>query len=123
MATTVVATGRPRSGWVQEAIAAPFFKVYALALLLVLIAEFTGTVRWTPVAKITILLVPFFHTIYWAVAFAPQLLGKRVPVYTDNFLDFDVGDAVPTGSYDRESGEWEPEENGRVISNITFKQI
>ncbi len=82
MATTVAATGRPKSGWVQEALAAPFFKVYALALLLVLIAEFTGTVRWTPVAKITILLVPFFHTIYWAAAFAPQALGRRIPVYT-----------------------------------------
>lgn len=82
MATTVAATGKPKSGGIAEVFAAPFFKIYALALLLVLIAEFTGTVRWTPVAKITILLVPFFHTIYWAVAFAPQALGKWVKVYS-----------------------------------------
>ncbi len=76
MATTVAATGRPKTGAFAEYFAAPFFKIYAIAIVLTLIAEFTGTVRWTPVAKITILLVPFFHTIYWAVAFAPQALGK-----------------------------------------------
>lgn len=57
-------------------------KVYLIALVLVIAAEFIGTVRWTPVTNITILLVPFFHTIYLAVAFAPQLLGRWVKVYS-----------------------------------------
>lgn len=61
---------------------AQLLKMYAIALVLVLIAERIGTVRWTPIAKITILLVPFFHTIYFAVAFAPQLLGRWIKLYS-----------------------------------------
>lgn len=67
---------------VAELFAPPLPKVYVIALVLVIIAEFIGTVRWTPVAGITILLVPFFHTIYLAVAFAPQLLGRWIKLYT-----------------------------------------
>lgn len=82
MASSTTASSEQKSGRFAEYMASPFLKVYLLALALVLIAEFTGTVRWTPVAKITILLVPFFHTIYWAVAFAPQALGKWIKLYT-----------------------------------------
>ena len=46
-------------------------KVYAVALVLVVLAELIGFVRWTPIEKITILLVPFVHTIWLAVLFAP----------------------------------------------------
>ncbi|MGC8836961.1 MAG: DUF3100 domain-containing protein [Anaerolineae bacterium] len=67
---------------IAELFAPPLIKMYLIALVLVIIAEFIGTVRWTPVAKITILLVPFFHTIYLAVAFAPQLLGRWVKLYS-----------------------------------------
>ncbi len=78
----MTAKTQSKSGWLAEFTAAPFVKMYLIALVLVLIAEFTGTVRWTPIAKVTILLVPFFHTIYWAVAFAPQALGRWVKLYS-----------------------------------------
>jgi len=57
-------------------------KVYMVALVLVILAEWIGFVRWTPIQKITILLVPFVHTIWLAVAFAPQAAGRWVKVYT-----------------------------------------
>jgi len=57
-------------------------KVYVVALVLVVLAELIGFVRWTPIEKITILLVPFVHTIWLAVIFAPQAAGRWVKVYT-----------------------------------------
>jgi Protein of unknown function (DUF3100) len=57
-------------------------KVYIIALVLVILAELIGFVRWTPIEKITILLVPFVHTIWLAVLFAPQVGGRWVKVYT-----------------------------------------
>jgi hypothetical protein len=57
-------------------------KVYAVALVLVILAELIGFVRWTPIDKLTILLVPFVHTIWLAVLFAPQAAGRWVKVYT-----------------------------------------
>jgi len=57
-------------------------KVYVVALVLVILAEWIGFVRWTPIQKITILLVPFVHTIWMAVVFAPQAAGRWVKVYT-----------------------------------------
>jgi hypothetical protein len=57
-------------------------KVYIVALVLVVLAELIGFVRWTPIEKITILLVPFVHTIWLAVLFAPQAAGRWVKVYT-----------------------------------------
>jgi hypothetical protein len=56
-------------------------KVYGVALILVILAELIGFVRWTPVEKITILLVPFVHTIWLAVLFAPQAAGRWVKCY------------------------------------------
>lgn len=67
---------------ISEYIAKPFFKVYLLATLLLVIAELTGVVRWTIAPRITIIFVAFFHTIYWAVAFAPQLLGRWIKIYS-----------------------------------------
>ena len=38
-----------------------------------------------------------------------------VPFYVENFLNFPVGMAVPTGYYDRERGVWIASDNGRVV--------
>ncbi len=57
-------------------------RVYIVALILVILSELIGFVRWTPIEKITILLVPFVHTIWLAVIFAPQAAGRWVKVYT-----------------------------------------
>ena len=54
----------------------------SIALVLVILAELIGFARWTPIEKITILLVPFVHTIWLAVLFAPQAAGRWVKVYT-----------------------------------------
>ncbi|MCI5196623.1 MAG: hypothetical protein D3919_10430, partial [Candidatus Electrothrix sp. AW5] len=40
---------------------------------------------------------------------------KPVILWVDNFLGFDVGDAVPVGYYDRDRGVWVPSENGIVV--------
>ena len=40
---------------------------------------------------------------------------KPVTVWVDNFLGFDVGEAVPVGYYDRDRGVWVPSENGVVV--------
>ncbi|MCI5193972.1 MAG: hypothetical protein D3915_12750 [Candidatus Electrothrix sp. AU1_5] len=40
---------------------------------------------------------------------------KPVTVWVDNFLGFDVGEAVPVGYYDRDRGVWVPSENGIVV--------
>jgi RHS repeat-associated protein len=38
-----------------------------------------------------------------------------VTTYVDNFLGFEVGEAVPVGYYDRDRAEWLPAENGVVV--------
>jgi len=63
-------------------ISTQMIRVYIVALILVILAELIGFVRWTPIEKITILLVPFVHTIWLAVIFAPQAAGRWVKVYT-----------------------------------------
>ena len=35
--------------------------------------------------------------------------------YVQNFIGAPVGSDVPTGSYDREAGEWRPDRDGRVV--------
>ncbi|MCP4693100.1 MAG: hypothetical protein GY859_33970 [Desulfobacterales bacterium] len=40
---------------------------------------------------------------------------KPVIVWVDNFLGFDVGQAAPSGYYDRDKAVWTPSENGRVV--------
>ena len=63
-------------------VSAQLVRVYVIALVLVMLAELIGFVRWTPIEKITILLVPFVHTIWLAVLVAPQAAGRWVKVYT-----------------------------------------
>ncbi|GBC62894.1 hypothetical protein DENIS_3878 [Desulfonema ishimotonii] len=40
---------------------------------------------------------------------------KPVTVWVDNFLGFEVGTAVPVGTYNRDRGVWEPLDNGIVV--------
>ena len=40
--------------------------------------------------------------------------------YVENFLNFPVGSAVPTGFYDRVHGMWIPSPNGRVIKILSI---
>ena len=40
---------------------------------------------------------------------------KPVITWVDNFLGFDVGMAVPVGTYDRDRGVWVPEKNAVVV--------
>lgn len=44
------------------------------------------------------------------------LFDRPVPFYTDNFLKFPVGTAVPVGYYDQDTGVWVPSEDGKVIA-------
>jgi hypothetical protein len=41
---------------------------------------------------------------------------KPIITWLDNFLGFDVGEAVPVGYYDRDRGVWVPEDNGIVVA-------
>ncbi|WNG19043.1 kelch repeat-containing protein [Cystobacter fuscus] len=41
--------------------------------------------------------------------------SKPVYLYVDNFLGFPVGEAVPSGWYDRQAGVWRPSADGRVL--------
>ncbi|MFP2958419.1 RHS repeat-associated core domain-containing protein [Myxococcus sp. 1LA] len=44
--------------------------------------------------------------------------SQPVAFYVDNFLGFPVGDAVPVGAYNRFSGRWVAENNGRIIAIV-----
>src|SRR5688572_6933196 len=46
--------------------------------------------------------------------------NQALPVYVENFLDFPVGTAVPTGYYDRQKGYWIASTNGRVIKVLSI---
>lgn len=41
--------------------------------------------------------------------------SQPIPTYVDNFLNFPVGEIVPSGWYDKEKSAWIPSENGRII--------
>jgi RHS repeat-associated protein len=41
--------------------------------------------------------------------------NKPVIMWIDNFLEFDVGEIVPVGYYDRDRGVWVPSDNGVVV--------
>ena len=41
--------------------------------------------------------------------------SRPVYLYVDNFLDFPVGEAVPSGWYDRQAGVWRPSDDGRIL--------
>ena len=45
---------------------------------------------------------------------------QPVASYTENFLGFPVGEIVPVGSFDRASGRWIPEPNGRVVQILSI---
>jgi hypothetical protein len=45
--------------------------------------------------------------------------SRPVVNYTENFLDFPVGDAVPTGYYDRQRATWVGAPNGRVVEILS----
>ena len=72
---------QPAPGDSSRLVSSQMVKVYVIALALVILAEWIGLVRWTPIQKLTILLVPFVHTIWLSVIFAPQVLGRWVKVY------------------------------------------
>ncbi len=46
--------------------------------------------------------------------------SQPVPFYVENFLGFPVGEAVPTGYYDRQQSQWRASENGRVIAVLSI---
>jgi len=45
--------------------------------------------------------------------------NQPLPFYVENFIGFPVGSIVPTGSYDRTTGEWIAAPNGRVIKVLS----
>lgn len=47
--------------------------------------------------------------------------SQPVPFYVDNFLDFPIGEAVPTGYYDREQAIWIPSDNGRIVEILDIE--
>jgi hypothetical protein len=55
------------------------WKNYLIAVALTLVAEWIGLIKWQ-VGIVTILLVPFFHTIYLGVALGPKFLGRVLPL-------------------------------------------
>jgi len=65
--------------------------------------------------------VAYTYAVEYSVDAAVAANAKRVtfnkPVisFTENFLNFPVGGAVPVGYYDREKGAWVPSDNGKVI--------
>ena len=38
-----------------------------------------------------------------------------LPFYVENFLNFPTGEVVPVGYYNRETSQWVPSENGRIV--------
>jgi hypothetical protein len=54
-----------------------------------------------------------------AAGAADVRFDKALPVYVENFLDFPVGGAVPSGYYDLKKGEWVASANGRVIKLLS----
>ena len=47
--------------------------------------------------------------------------NQPLPLYVDNFLDFPVGGAAPTGYYDFRKSAWVPSDNGRVIEILQIE--
>jgi RHS repeat-associated protein len=46
--------------------------------------------------------------------------SKPVPFYLENFLNFPVGQIVPVGFYERQTGKWIPSDNGRVVQIVAI---
>ncbi len=47
-------------------------------------------------------------------------LSQPVHTYVDDFIGFPVGSAVPSGYYNRQTGQWVASENGRVIRILSI---
>lgn len=47
---------------------------------------------------------------------------QDLPVYVDNFLNFPVGEVVPSGWYDREKALWVPSNNGKIIGILAITE-
>jgi len=47
-------------------------------------------------------------------------LSQPISLYVDNFLNFPVGMAVPTGAYDRQQSTWVPQPNGKVLKLLSI---
>ncbi|MEQ1923971.1 MAG: carboxypeptidase-like regulatory domain-containing protein, partial [Pyrinomonadaceae bacterium] len=45
--------------------------------------------------------------------------SQPVIQYLENFIGFPTGVVVPTGSYNKQTGDWEPEENGKVVKVLS----
>lgn len=54
-----------------------------------------------------------------ALGAASVEFSKPVVHYTENFLGFPTGMAVPVGWYDADAGAWKPAKNGRVIAVLS----
>lgn len=46
--------------------------------------------------------------------------SQPVIQYIENFLNFPTGSAVPTGSYDRKTGDWVPEQSGTTVKILSI---
>lgn len=57
-----------------------------------------------------------------AVALGATNVRFSQPViqYLENFINFPTGIPVPTGSFNRKTGNWEPEKSGRVIKILSI---
>lgn len=53
-----------------------------------------------------------------AVGAEEVTFNQTAYIYLDNFLNFDVGQAVPNGYYNRRLRRWEPVEDGRVMAVV-----
>ncbi|EPX64445.1 hypothetical protein D187_005579 [Cystobacter fuscus DSM 2262] len=49
------------------------------------------------------------------VSDAEVRFSKPIYLYVDNFLEFPVGEPVPSGWYDTKAGVWRPSDNGRIV--------
>src|SRR5574342_970767 len=67
---------------------------YLIALVLTVIAERIGLIKWQ-FGIVTVLLVPFFHTIYLGVALGPKFLGRIVKVMDLKDSAFAASPIVP----------------------------
>jgi len=46
--------------------------------------------------------------------------NQALPVYVDNFLNFPVGEVVPSGWYDAETAKWIPSDNGMIVKILAL---
>lgn len=49
------------------------------------------------------------------------VFNKPVSFYVDNFLNFPIGGAVPTGYYNSDTAAWIPYQNGRIVEILSIQ--